>query len=137
VIIVDTNVVAYLYYTGPYTAVAQQAFVLDPVWAAPHLWRSEMRNILARYLQRQLLTLPLALEIMRDAEQLLYQNEYEVESGQVLELATQSGCTAYDCEFVVLAQNLQLPLITVDQQLIRAFPQIAIPLEAFVSRANQ
>ena len=51
-IVVDSNIVAYLYLPGKYTAAAEALFESDPGWAAPVLWRSEFRNILAGYLRR-------------------------------------------------------------------------------------
>ena len=42
-----------------------------------------------------------------------------------------SGCTAYDCEFVALADVHQVPLVTVDRRILKAFPKLAISLERF------
>lgn len=44
-IVVDTNVIVYLYMTGDYSAQAEQALLKDPLWVAPPLWRSEFRNV--------------------------------------------------------------------------------------------
>ncbi|MFQ5675209.1 MAG: VapC toxin family PIN domain ribonuclease, partial [bacterium] len=49
---------------------------------------------------------------VKRAETLMRGKQYEVASGDVLALAKSSGCTAYDCEFVALAKDLSLPLIT-------------------------
>ena len=46
-IVVDTNIVAYLYLPGEHTAAVERLLERDPEWAAPILWRSEFRNILA------------------------------------------------------------------------------------------
>jgi predicted nucleic acid-binding protein len=46
----------------------------------------------------------------------------------VLELAHQSGCTAYDCEFIAVAKTLGAKLFTADKQVLKAFPKIAVPL---------
>ena len=65
------------------------------------------------------------------AEALLAPGEADVDSEAVLRLAAQSGCTAYDCEFVALAQKLAVTLITMDRALLRAFPEMA---QALVER---
>jgi predicted nucleic acid-binding protein len=41
-------------------------------------------------------------------------------------------CSAYDCEFVALVQDIGVPLVTVDRQVLRAFPNVAISLDEFI-----
>lgn len=127
-IVVDTNVLAYLYLPGPHTAAAEALLARDPDWAAPALWRSEFRNILAGYLRRGSLNFEQACALQREAEELLTGMEHEVSSAQVLQLVRDSDCSAYDCEFAVLAQQLAVPLVTMDSKLLRAFPGLAVPL---------
>lgn len=129
-IVVDTNVIAYLYLPGPHTAAAEALLEHDPHWCAPLLWRSEMRNILAGYLRRGTLTPEQALAIQREAESLLTAGEHDVDSEAVPRLAAQSNCTAYDCEFVALAQALKTVLVTMDGKLVKAFGDTATALEA-------
>lgn len=52
--------------------------------------------------------------------------EYDVESAQVLELVCQTECSAYDCEFAALAITLGCSLVTMDRQLLRSFPGVAM-----------
>lgn len=129
-IVVDTNVVAYLYLPGDFTARAESLLERDPEWAAPVLWRSEFRNILAGYMRRGVLTFDQARELQAEAESLLTGNEHDVDSNQVLELVRDSDCSAYDCEFVALAQQLDTRLVTMDAKLLKAFPQRAVALAA-------
>jgi len=133
-IVVDTNVVAYLLLGGEKTPVARLVFRKDPVWAAPIVWRSEFRSVLAAYLREGTLNLLDALEVMQEAETLLRGAEYSVVSGQVLKLVSESGCSAYDCEFVALAQQLGVPLLTSDAEILREFPQTAMSLEVFAKK---
>ncbi len=127
-IVVDTNVLAYLYLPGEYTAQAEALLERDPEWAAPVLWRSEFRNILAGYIRRSMLTFEQARDIQAEAENLLSGAEHDVDSQRVLELVRDSDCSAYDCEFVALAMKLGVALVTMDAKLLRAFPERALPL---------
>jgi predicted nucleic acid-binding protein len=129
-IVVDTNVLAYLYLPSEYTPAAEILLESDPDWAAPILWRSEYRNILAGYLRRKDITFEQAASLQLEAENLLAGSEFEVESRSVLELVRDSDCSAYDCEFVALAIKLDTKLFTMDKKLLRAFPKYAFPIVA-------
>lgn len=129
-IVVDSNVLAYLYLPGEYTAAAENLLENNPQWAAPILWRSEFRNILAGYLRRGNLIFEQAYALQSEAEQLLAGSEFEVDSLSVLELVRDSDCSAYDCEFAALALKLGTKLVTMDAKLLRAFPKIAVALTA-------
>jgi len=129
-IVVDSNVLAYLYLPGDYSDIADALLRHDPHWAAPVLWRSEFRNILAGYLRRKALSFERACGLQREAESLLAGAEYEVDSLGVFELVRDSACSAYDCEFVALAVRLDTHLVTMDKQLLRGFPNRAVALVA-------
>ena len=129
-IVVDSNVVGYLYLPGEHTAKAEALLERDPDWAAPVLWRSEFRNILAGYLRRKTLTFDQACGLQSEAEDLLAGSEFEVDSKAVLELVRDSDCSAYDCEFIALANKLQVKLVTMDAKLLKAFPKRTISLAA-------
>ncbi len=135
-IVVDSNVVAYLYLPGEHTAKAEALLEQDPDWAAPVLWRSEFRNILAGYLRRKNLTFAQACGLQSEAEDLLAGSEFEVDSKVVLELVRDSDCSAYDCEFVALAQKLQVQLVTMDARVLKAFPKHAVSLTASQGNAE-
>ena len=127
-IVVDTNVIAYLLIPGPWTEAAEDLLQAEPVWAAPPLWRSEFRNILAGYLRRGTLSFEQTLALQSTAESLLAGHETNVDSRAVLELVRGSKCTAYDCEFIALARQSGSVLYTLDAKLLAAFPDTAKPL---------
>lgn len=129
-IVVDSNVVAYLYLPGDLTARAEALLESDSDWVAPLLWRSEFRNILAGYMRRKTITFEIARELQSEAESLLAGAEHEVDSRLVLELLRDSDCSAYDCEFVALAMSLGTKLVTEDKKLLKAFPAHAVALSA-------
>ncbi len=129
-IVVDSNILAYLYLPGDHTDNAEALLEREPDWAAPTLWRSEFRNILAGYMRRKTLTLEQACMLQNEAEGLLCGSEFEVDSEAVLQLVRDSDCSAYDCEFIALANKLNTKLVTVDKKLLQAFPARAVALSA-------
>jgi predicted nucleic acid-binding protein len=131
VIVVDTNVIAYLLMPGDQTPAARRALKRDAGWVAPLLWRSELRNVLTVALRRHRLALTDALHVMETATTLMAGGEYAVSSPAVLRLAAGCTCSAYDCEFVALAQDLGVPLVTADNQVINEFAGTAVALERF------
>ncbi len=132
-IVVDTNVIAYLLIEGERSDQAEGVFEKDPEWIAPYLWRSEFRSVLSFYLRKGNISLADAIVIMDEAENLMEGREYEVQSPQVLDLVQNSECSAYDCEYVALAEQLGIKFVTSDRKLLRAFPSIAIEMGAFAS----
>lgn len=130
-IVVDTNIVAYLFLSSPMSHLAEKLRHHEPHWVAPRVWRSEMRNVLAHYRRRSMLTHVQALMIQDRAERLLREREYELPSMAVLELVDQSDCSAYDCEFVALARIFRINLITADKKLATSFPDVAVLLNDF------
>lgn len=135
-IVADTNVIAYLMLPSQHTELTERLFRADPDWIAPILWRSEMRNVLALYLRRSLVTLEQAVSLQAEAEALLQGKEYEVGARDVLTLVDQSSCSAYDCEFVALARSFDVKLVTMDGKVINAFPETAASLRASVAAAD-
>jgi predicted nucleic acid-binding protein len=130
-IVVDTNIIGYLFLSGEQSLLAERALRKDSEWAAPVLWRSELRSVLALYMRRNLIGLEHAQHIMDGALELLRGREYEVSSFEVMRLASESRCSAYDCEFIAAANDLKAPLITVDKELLREFPAVAVSLTRF------
>lgn len=125
-IVADTDTIAYLYLPTAQTDDVVSLLHKDPQWFAPLLWRSEFRNVLALYVRKGMIDLRTAIAMQSQAEQQLAENEYSVNSTDVLALASESGCSAYDCEFVSLAKSLNLKLITGDKKLIQVFPETAM-----------
>ncbi len=128
-IVVDTNIIAYLYISGEKSLQAEQLLSFDSLWNAPILWRSEFRSVLSQYLHKGILSLDDILMIIQQAEKLLDDNEYKISSAHIMQLVNSSNCSTYDCEFVALAQYLDIPLITTDKKILREFPKVAKSLD--------
>ena len=132
-IVVDTNIISYLYISGDRSQQSEDLLSLDSNWVAPILWRSEFRNVLTLYLRKNLLKFDEILLIILQAEKLLSNDEYDISSTHVMQLVKNSKCSAYDCEFVALAQYLDAPLITADKIILREFSDIAKSIDAYLA----
>ena len=131
-IVVDVNQIAYLLIAGEGTPTAEAVLAADPEWAAPLLWRSEWRNFLASYLRSGLLDL-LGIQERLDAGQVLVDGrEYLVDGTRVMELVAGSTCSAYDCEYVALAETLGVRLVTSDREVLEQFSPRAVSPTRFV-----
>lgn len=101
---------------------------------APPLWQSEFRNVLVLYLRKKLISMEEALRIYALAEQRLTIVPFEPPALAVLDLAGKSRCSAYDCEFIALAQTLGTLLVTQDKKILREFSDTAIPIADALKR---
>lgn len=132
-IIVDANLIGALFLQGEQTPLATRIFDKDPDWYAPLLWQSEMRSLLTSYLRHKLITLDKATQIMDEVHALMMEHERHVSSSLVLELVATSKCTSYDCEYVALAKEMNLTLVTFDKEIVGEFHGIAVFPQAFAS----
>lgn len=132
-IVVDANVLVYLWLRQSFAEAAARLLAAEPEWIAPLIWRSEFRNVLAGALRRRTVSNETALTIIAGAERQMDGREQSVDSRAVLRLAMQSRCSAYDCEYVALAEATGVPLVTNDTQILKEFPSIARP---FAGRPN-
>lgn len=133
-IVADNSLLVYFWLPGNFAELAEAAKDYDKVWASPILWRSEFRNVLAGYLRRKMLTEAEANAAYLNVQKDLGAHEYSVPTERIIKLVLASDCSAYDCEYVALALDLDVPLVTTDKQILRAFPQIAVSLEKFAKR---
>lgn len=131
-IVVDTNVIHYCWVHGQNTEIAQAVRQKDPEWHAPILWRSELRNVLTAYLRRGLLTRSQIVGILGVVDQALAEREHIIPDALVLDVVASSTLTAYDAEFVALAVAMSVPLVTGDKAVLKAFPDRAMTMEAFL-----
>ncbi|MCX6349844.1 MAG: type II toxin-antitoxin system VapC family toxin [Candidatus Aureabacteria bacterium] len=132
-IAVDVNAIAYLWIPGEMTACAELALAKDPVWVSPILWRSEFRNILAGYLRRKELSPSTVDRCLQGAHDHLSGREYILPSSLVMACVARSNCSAYDCEYVALAEDLDIKLLTSDREVLREFPDVAVSLREWGS----
>ncbi|MEX0773890.1 MAG: type II toxin-antitoxin system VapC family toxin [Balneolales bacterium] len=133
-IVVDTNVIASLWVPNDMDELVYKVLEKDADWIAPLLWRSEFRNVLSIYLRSDILTFPIVLQSIEEAEQVMDSKEFEVNSTQVLSFVSDSSCSSYDCEFIALADDFDIRLITFDKKIINKFPEIAMHPKQFIAQ---
>ncbi|MBI4871261.1 MAG: type II toxin-antitoxin system VapC family toxin [Candidatus Riflebacteria bacterium] len=131
-IVADTNLIAYLLIPGEHTSVAKAVLKKDPAWHAPTLWRTECVSVLLKHLKRGDFGPDVALDLIDSALELMKTGEHHVRQADVLRLAQKSGRSAYDCDFVALAQDLNLTLVTADERLAGAFPDCIRTMDEFL-----
>jgi predicted nucleic acid-binding protein len=134
-IVVDTNLIAYAVVPGERSDAALAVLDADAQWVAPALWRSELRNALITTMRAGKLKLTGAVEAFEEADRLVTDAELEDDTEACLRLAEQGRISAYDAEFVFVAQHLGLPLVSADRKLVKAFPGRVLSPEEFVARS--
>ena len=124
-IVADTNLLVYLLLPGDQTTKVQQFYVKDSDWVAPLLWRSELINILVTYQRARELEFALCRQLIIQAERVMEGRSFAVDAESVLDVAERTGCSGYDSEFIALAEQLNVPLVTYDQKILRCCRSIA------------
>jgi hypothetical protein len=67
-----------------------------------------------------------------DAFSHLGPSQAEPDPSRVLEKCHSTKLSAYDAEYVTLAEQLGLPLVTSDKEIVKAFPRLTLTPEAFL-----
>jgi predicted nucleic acid-binding protein len=113
------------------TEAARKARERDADWHAPRLWRSEFRNVLYQHMAHRGLSRADAQQIAETVEADMDGATYPVSSADVLRLSDEADHPTYDCEYVALAQELGVMLVTGDETVADQFPDTAVLLEDF------
>ena len=135
-IVVDVNTIAYLWILGEMTELAEATLEIDSAWISCILWKSEFRNILTGYLRGARMNSGSAQRCLKGAESQMSGHEYIIPSSLVMQKVSDSNCSAYDCEYVALADDQGIPLVTSDKQILKQFPKTALSLKTFAGGAR-
>jgi len=123
-LLVDTNVLAYLLIDGDHTKAAQELRARDPDWRSEAFLLVEFTNVLASSVATKRMTRSLAEKFLAHAAALLDGKLARVSHGAVLKIATRHRVSAYDARFLALADELGQPLVTEDPRLRAAAPSL-------------
>ena len=133
-VIIDTNVLAYLLIEGDRTADAQALYARDPDWRSEGFLLVEFSNILATYLRAGSLERGAAEGLLASAEQIL-SGSLNLPHVRALEIAAEFGVSAYDARFLGAARGLGTKLVTEDAKLRRAAPGLTQSLSQALAGA--
>ena len=133
-IVADTNLLAYLFFDTVYSEDVNAVHEFDPIWACPVLWRSEFVNVVSHYLRKKIINYQVGLDAIDFAQRTIGDREFTVSQYTVLDLVSQSKCSSYDCEFVALAKEQNMQLVTFDKKVLEEFPLIAISANDFLNK---
>jgi predicted nucleic acid-binding protein len=126
-VLVDTNILAYLMIEGDRTAAAQQLFARDADWCSEAFVMVEFSNVIATYVRSRALSQAQGAQLLAEAHALV-PNMHNVDHGQALETAMQYGISVYDARLISLGRQLKLKLVTEDTKLQAAVPSWTLSL---------
>jgi predicted nucleic acid-binding protein len=121
VVLIDTNILAYLLLEGDRTALAQELYERDSDWCSEAFLMVEFSNVLATSIRSRAITREQGVKLLAGAEALVPVLT-SVQHERVLEAAIQFGTSAYDARFIALAMQMKMKLVTEDARLRSAVP---------------
>ena len=127
-VLVDTNIIAYLMIRGDRTAAAQQLYERDSDWCSEAFVMVEFSNVIATYVRTRALTQAQGTKLLAESQAHL-STIHSVVNTQAFESAMQFGISAYDARFISLAKQLKTKLITEDVKLRVAVPPLTMSLD--------
>ena len=133
-IVVDTNIISYLLTPNDlYNQLADDLFQKDSNWISPILWRHELLSVLSIYLRRNIIDTTTCKSIYQEAMETVTSRPIS-DFKKVFNIIENSSLSSYDCEFVALAHENNLPLITEDKKIIHEFPDTACTIKDYLNR---
>ena len=125
-IVVDTNVISYLLIQSDYTDSVIKLRENDPDWIAPRLWLDEFLNVLAISERHGKISSEVADRTLELACELMEGKSYDLPAQRVLSTARRTGCSAYDSQYICLAEDLGLKLFTFEKKVLSVCTGLAI-----------
>ena len=121
-VLVDTNILAYLMIEGDRTAAVRRLRSRDPDWRSEAFIMIELSNVLATYVRARALERDRAFRLLAEAEAVI-PALVTVPHWRALEAAAEYGISAYDGRFIALAIQSRHRVVTEDTRLLAAAPR--------------
>jgi predicted nucleic acid-binding protein len=132
-IVADANAIAYLLIEGRKSESAREVYARDSEWRTPPLWRAEFLNILAMQVQHAGVSLEAAERTWRNARSLFDQGETTVDELAALRISVRQRISAYDAQYIALAQQLGVFCLSEDRELKRKFHKLVLSMADLLS----
>ena len=130
-IVVDSSVICgFVISSDAYHTGAVACRDRDPQWHAPFLSRPEFRSVAAGYLRKGE---PLATLMRAGALAVMSVQAHHLTDAEVFSVLGESALSAYDAEYVALAQRLNCKLITTDKEVLKSYPGLAVRLADYAA----
>ena len=126
-VLVDTNILAYLMIEGDRTSAARALYARDPDWCSEAFILVELTNVLSTYVRTKALTHKQGSALLAEAQAIL-PTLTSVQHAQAFEMATEFGISAYDGRFIAVAKQMKSKLVTEDVKLRNAVPAWTVSL---------
>ncbi len=120
-VLVDTNILAYLTIHGDQTPLAQALYERDADWRSETFILVEYANVLATYIRAGALTPSQGTGLLVAAESLM-PILMNVPHARALGAAAEYKISAYDARFIAVARQTGVKLVTEDARLRTAVP---------------
>jgi predicted nucleic acid-binding protein len=131
-IVADATLLCHFFLRSDLSTLARDVRSRDGVWMVPPLWRAEFANAIVMAHRTCPDPLERYLEAWDSARSALEPCERPVDVREVIRLAAGHKITAYDAQYVHLAEALRVPLVTEDVELLRKFSGVAVSMRGFV-----
>ena len=117
-IVADANVLTYLLIPQPLTKKAERARSKEKIRVVPQVLPHELLSVVMKYVRAGQISVDEASRTFRRGLAMVEVSIIRIDPSAVLRLAERSGCSTYDCQYVWLANDLGLPLLTEDREVL-------------------
>jgi predicted nucleic acid-binding protein len=131
-IVVDVNILLYHAIQGPFTSMISQLVVKDDEWYTSFFWQFEFLNALRAMVKARQLRFDEAIAALDSTSRKIANGLRSAMQAQVLRSAIQYDISAYDAQYIAVAEQMGIPCVTADAPLVRKVPTVAVLLSDFV-----
>jgi predicted nucleic acid-binding protein len=129
-VVVDTNILVYLFLEGDRSRDAATLLARDADWRSEPFILVEFANVLATLVRTRALGAKQATTLLVDAERRFASSFHAVTHTDALALANRFAVSAYDARFLAVAAHYGVKLVTEDAKLCSAAPALTQTLAA-------